>query len=259
MTSRAGPAGLRTDRLAIPVASVGHLSAPRKLLLLLGNTFGLLHGVVIVLVAWLMWHRPGVCAGAAVGVIYVLPPLLCRVLLLASPIRRTTIAIGSREFFTWWFAINLQMLFNRFAALEELLRIVPGCYSLWLRLWGAKVGRLTYWAAGMRILDRPFLQIGEDVTFGAGVRLNPHVIQPGGDGRLVLLLGRVRIGDHVSVGGYSLLVAGAEIASGQATRAFLMLPPFSRLEGGRRVKSDAPTPPAGDAPASDGDRDEHEV
>lgn len=253
MTSRAGPAGLSSERLAIPVASVGHLSAPRKLLLLLGNALGLLHCGVIVLAVWLTWGGPGVCAAATAGVIYVLPPLLCRLLLLASPIRRTTIAIGSREFFTWWFSINLQMLFNRFPALEELVRVVPGCYSLWLRLWGAKVGRLTYWAAGMRILDRPFLQIGNDVTFGAGVRLNPHVIQPGRDGRPVLLLGRVRIGDRVSVGGYSLLVAGAEIASDQATRAFLTLPPFSRLEGGRRVKL------ADDTPAPDGERNDHEV
>jgi hypothetical protein len=152
------------------------------------------------------------------------------------PIRRQIIPLGSRDFFVWWFTLNLQMLFCRLHVLEELLRIVPGCYSMWLRLWGAKIGKLTYWAAGVRILDRPFLRIGDHVTFGAGVRLNPHVMMPDAQGQRVLVLAPITIGDQANVGGYSLLVSGGEIAAGECTQACLLLPPFNRVEGGRRRK-----------------------
>ena len=136
---------------------------------------------------------------------------------------------------------NLQMLFCRLPMLEELLRLVPGLYSLWLRLWGARVGRLTYWGAGLRILDRSFLQIGDDVIFGAAVRLNPHVLARNERGETELLLARIVVGERTMVGGYSLLTAGTEIAPDESTRAFLVSPPFSRWRNGRRsVKESGP-------------------
>lgn len=152
------------------------------------------------------------------------------------PIRRRVIPVGSRDFFVWWFTLNLQVLLCRFSFLEELLRLVPSCYSFWLRAWGAKIGKLTYWAAGTAILDRPWLEIGDHVIFGASVRLNAHVFMPD-QGEMVLVLAPIKIGDRVIVGGYSLLVAGSEIVSGQCTRACQILPPFSRLEAGRRIKT----------------------
>ena len=133
--------------------------------------------------------------------------------------------------------MQLQVVFCRLTFLEELLRMVPSLYSAWLRLWGAKIGRLTYWAAGTMILDRSFLRVGDDVIFGAGVRINAHVLQKQDDGGLELLLGTIKIGDRASVGGYSLLTSGCEIAAGEATHAFLILPPFSRWEHGKRAKA----------------------
>jgi len=109
--------------------------------------------------------------------------------------------------------------------------MVPGVYSLWLRLWGSRVGKLTYWAPGTVILDRGFLDIGDNVVFGAGVRLNPHVMEND------LRLARVKIGDGAMIGGYSLLTAGTEIAAGEATRAFLISPPFSKWENGKRTRN----------------------
>ena len=132
--------------------------------------------------------------------------------------------------------LQAQMLFNRFPMLEEALRIIPGVYSTWLRLWGARVGRLTYWAPGMRILDRSFLDIGDHVVFGAGVRLNPHVIVKNSSGEQELLLAPIRIGDRASIGGYALLTAGTEIAADEATRACLISPPFSKWSDGKRVR-----------------------
>lgn len=115
------------------------------------------------------------------------------------------------------------------------MRLVPGLYSPWLRLWGARIGRLTYWSAGTLLTDRSFLSIGDDVVFGAGVRLNSHVITKGADGKLELLLAPIKIGDRVVVGGYSLLTAGTELSPDEATRAFLISPPFSVWKAGKRV------------------------
>lgn len=217
------------------------LSFGRKILLLLGNALPFLQCAGIASLVWILWPRPSWCAGAILVWLYLMPPLLCRVLLLILPIRRQVIPIGSREFFVWWFTLNLQMVFSRLPFLEELLRLVPGLYSAWLRLWGARIGKLTYWAAGVRILDRPFLAIGDLVTFGAGVRLNPHVILPDETGQQVLMLAPVTIAERVNIGAYSLLVAGTVIGSDQATRACLMLPPFNRLEQGRRIRPAGPS------------------
>ena len=90
--------------------------------------------------------------------------------MIVSPIRRTRIAAGTREFFTWWLLLNLQVVFCRFSFLEELLRMVPGLYSAWLRLWGSRIGRLTYWAAGTAVLERQFLERQGTVSLAATMR-----------------------------------------------------------------------------------------
>ncbi len=166
----------------------------------------------------------------APAVLYLLPLIPGRILresLRSSP---QGIAVDSPAFLRWWACFQCQVLFLRFPVLEELLRLVPGVYSLWLRCWGSRVGKLTYWAPQTIILDRGFLEIGDQVVFGAGVRLNPHVMED------ELKLATIRIGDGAMIGGYSLLTAGTEIADGERTRAFLISPPFSKWKDGRRTR-----------------------
>ena len=210
------------------------LIGARKLLLLLLNFVPLLHLAAIVS-ACLLPLSVGFRISAAIVVLYLLPPFCARFLL---PVPEGRIRIGSAAFFKWWSLLQLQMLFNRFPAFEELLRLVPGLYSGWLRLWGARIGRLTYWAPGTLVLDRSFLEIGDFVVFGAGVRLNPHVIANNSNGEAELLLATIRIGSATQIGGYSLLTAGTVIAEKESTRAFLISPPFSQWKGGKRVREE---------------------
>lgn len=174
--------------------------------------------------------------GCAWVFLYLAPPMLARILLSAAPISEGRVPLGSKSFFVWWLVFQLQIVFCRLPVLEEVLRLVPGLYSLWLRVWGSRIGRFTYWSPGTLITDRSFLSIGDNVVLGAGVRLNSHVLARAKDGSLQLFLARVTIGDRVMVGGYSLLTAGTEILPGEVTRAFLISPPFSAWKDGKRVR-----------------------
>ena len=211
-----------------------------RLLMLCLNCLPLLHVTAVVVVSWMLGKQSGGIAAAAGGLalLYLLPPLATRLLFLCFPIANGTHRIDSRAFLVWWASAQWQMLFCRFPALEEGLRLVPGLYSLWLRLWGSHIGRLTFWAAGLRILDRSFLQLGNDVVFGTGVRLNPHVIVEE-NGEKFLHLATVTIGDRAQIGGYSLLTAGCIIEDDASLRSFTLLPPFSQWSQGRRQKPHA--------------------
>lgn len=171
----------------------------------------------------------------SVALLYGLPPLITRLILLLWPISPGSHPLGTRTFLVWWATAQFQMIFCRLPALEEMLRLVPGLYSMWLRLWGSKIGRLVFWSPGLLVLDRPFLNIGDDVVFGAGVRLNAHVIEDVDDKKL-LRLGPITVGDRAQIGGYSLLTSGVTVAPDQSPRSFTVLPPFSTWSEGRRQK-----------------------
>lgn len=166
--------------------------------------------------------------------LYLLPPLACGLARLVRRLPDGRFALGSPEFITWWFFAQWQVVFNRLPFLEELLRLVPGVYSLWLRLWGARVGSLVYWSPGVVVLDRPYLDVGDRTVLAVGSRVNPHMIIPGEDGRLGLAVSRVRVGSNVLIGGYSLLSAGARVGDGEMLPAFYPMRPFSEWTGGRQ-------------------------
>jgi len=90
--------------------------------------------------------------------------------------------------------------------------MVPGLYSLWLRLWGSRVGRLVYWTAGVQITDRTHLEIGQRVLVGQWVRMSAHAVYKSSDGDSHLVLQTLQIGDGAIIGGQSLLGPKADIA-----------------------------------------------
>lgn len=204
-----------------------------RVAMLLLNLLPLFHGTGAVACFFLPLSWP-LRAAAVLAFLYLLPLIPGRLLRESLRAEPATFDIGSPAFLRWWACFQCQVLFLRFPALEECLRIIPGVYSLWLRLWGSRIGKLTYWAPHTIILDRGFLDVGDGVIFGAGVRLNPHVMESAG--QPVLHLSPVKIGNGVMIGGYSLLTAGTEIADGEATRAFLISPPFSLWKNGKRLR-----------------------
>ena len=234
-------------RRATRVRAVLHAAAftPAQKVLLLGlNAWPLIHllGAAAGLTA-LPWSLPSRLL-IVVGWLFVVPPMLCR---LIAPERLPSgpVVIPSAPFFRWWATWQLQILFNRLPWIDELLRLVPGLYSLWLRLWGAQIGRLTLWSPGIRVFDRPLLRIGHDVVIGIDARLLGHYGGLDESGRAVLTLGPVTIGDRTTIGGHALLAPGVTLEADQATEALFLGTPFTHWRAGQRVLP--PEPPSFDS------------
>jgi hypothetical protein len=169
----------------------------------------------------------------APAALLLLPPLMVR---LAGGRGEGKYEVGSAVYFRWWFCAQWQVVFNRLPLIEETLRLVPGLYSTWLRLWGARLGSLIYWSPGCVVLDRQLVEIGGHTVLGAGARLHSHVITRDSDGVSRLMLAPIRIGEGALIGGLSVLTAGDEIGAGEMTPATKALPPFSIWRNGKRVR-----------------------
>jgi len=172
------------------------------------------------------------------AILFLLPPLVVRASTWWSPLTSGRLEPGGRGFLHWWFTAQWQVLFTRLPMLEESIRMIPGLYSLWLRLWGGRVGSLVYWSPGVVILDRPLVRIGNRVIFGVGARLVPHVLAPNGPRRMALYLSPITIGDGALIGGYSMLLPGCQVADEEVTPPFRTMHAFCRFANGRRIRID---------------------
>jgi len=172
---------------------------------------------------------------AAVALLYLAPPLAARLLLAVGGPPAMTTAVGSRAFLFWWALSQLQIVFARLPVLEEALRLVPGLYSAWLRLWGARIGGRVYWAPEVCLTDRYLVAVGDQALVGMGTHLVSHLVLPAEGAAGTLLLAPVTIGAGAVVGGLSVLGPGSRVPAGQAAPARTVLPPFWSWAHGRRV------------------------
>ena len=172
---------------------------------------------------------------ASLAWLLLLPPAVVRLSQVARPAAGRS-AVGSGAFLRWWWQAQWQVVFNRLPAIEEGVRLVPGLYALWLRLWGSRVGRFVYFTPGLRVLDRQFVRLGDGCAFGAGVSLNAHVIGPDPEtGVSTLLVAPVSVGAGALVGGGSVLTAGCFVEGGETSPPRIAFRPFTGWRGGRRV------------------------
>lgn len=175
----------------------------------LAALFPLAHGLMIIYASFRLIQDPSIVTSLLLlGVIYLIPPFLFRVYTLKYPVKAGRWALNEPKRCDWWIAHQLQMVYAAFPALEAFLRLIPGAYSAWLRLWGSKVGKRVYWTVRVEILDRHMLRIGDDVVFGHRVYCTSHIIHRKPNGDLVLILRPTRIGKGTLIG------AGARIGPG---------------------------------------------
>lgn len=168
--------------------------------------------------------------------LYLLPPLLGRLVLLRGVPVCAAAAPTDAAFRRWWLLTQLQMPFNRVAVLEELLRLVPGLYSLWLNLWGARVSLMTFWSRDVLISERYLLTIEPGVTVAGQVGLIAHLVAPDESGELRLQLAPVVIEAGAMLGIRSGLGPGCRVFAGELLPAGRLLPPHTGWRDGRKVR-----------------------
>ena len=155
---------------------------------------------------------------AAFVILYLVPPLLHRAHDVVWPLKAGSHDIVGAHYVPWWGSHQLQRLYMTFPALEAALRLVPGLFSAWLRLWGAKVGRKVYWTPTLEITDRSLLDIGDGAVFGQDAVMVAHVIMPR-DGKMSLYFKTIVVGKGALIGGQSVLGPGAVVKPGVMVRA----------------------------------------
>lgn len=79
------------------------------------------------------------------------------------------------------------MLFNRVPWLEELLRLVPAFYALWIWLWGGKFSPFAYAGPGALITDRYAVEVQRGAVLGFQSALAGHMVVRDEAGRWVVI------------------------------------------------------------------------
>jgi hypothetical protein len=164
------------------------------------------------------------------GTVYLLPVACFRLHQLAWPLVEGRTRLDAAAYAPWWGAHQCQVMYTAFPALEAALRLIPGVYSAWLRLWGSRIGRGVYWTPRVDISDRSHLEVGDGVIFGHHTACYAHLVQRRSGGP-VLYLRRIRIGQGVQLGAGSRLAPGASIAAG------VVLPAATDVGVGRRIRA----------------------
>lgn len=147
-------------------------------------------------------------------VIYFFPPIVQLVMLRWAPLKQGIACIDGRAFCPWLASHNIQAFYDALPYLESLLRVIPGFYSMWLRIWGSRVGYGVEWAVRMDVLDRGLMDIGNRVVFSREVELAAHVRQKMEGGGSRALVRQVRIGSHAFIGADARIGPGASVPHG---------------------------------------------
>jgi hypothetical protein len=156
--------------------------------------------------------------------LYGLPVLVYRLHQWVYPVQEGISYLQDKTYSPWWGSHQIQALYIAVPALEAVLRLIPGVFSLWLRLWGAKIGDHVYWTPGLEIADRGLLEIGDRVVIGHRVGLYAHVIKPRKQ-NLMLYVKTIKIGSDAFIGAGSILGPGVEVAAGAYLPAATQLYP----------------------------------
>jgi hypothetical protein len=120
----------------------------------------------------------------------------------------------------WLLYYQLQLIYSSFSFFERLLRLFPGFYSAWMRLWGSKIGKKVNWTAECQIVDRGHLEIGDRAFLGNRCYLSAHALKKTKDQYLLyvkkIVIGSdamvsyaVEIGPGVVIGARAHIDAGA--------------------------------------------------
>lgn len=180
---------------------------------------------------------PSVLSGLTLAwAVYGVPLCLFRMVNALRPIREGFSRLDGPTYSPWWAGHQIQWIYVAIPVLEQVVRLVPGLFSAWLRLWGSRVGKGVYWAPQFEILDRSLMEIGDRVIFGHGVFCSAHVLRRRRNG-LSLYVEKIRIGDEALIGLGSRLGPGVTIADHSTVPVATDLYPRQKEEASRLTEA----------------------
>jgi len=156
-------------------------------------------------------------------VIYFVPPMVQRVVFRWAPLKIGVSAIDGRTFSPWLASHHIQAFYDALPFLESLLRVFPGFYSMWLRMWGSHIGYGVEWAVRMDVLDRNLMDIGNRVVFSRETELAAHVRKKTDGGGSRVLVRGVRIGSYAFIGAGARIGPGANVPSNASVPALAVV------------------------------------
>ena len=145
---------------------------------------------------WICYSPGIVTVTIFLFVLYAFPLLIHKIHDHFYPIKEGISYLQGNEYSPWWGSHQIQSVYITFGVLESVLRLIPGAFSLWLRLWGAKVGKNVYWTPKLEVADRSLIEIGDNVIFGQSCGILSHVVKPKKQ-NLMLYVKKVKIGNNV--------------------------------------------------------------
>jgi acetyltransferase-like isoleucine patch superfamily enzyme len=145
-----------------------------------------------------------------VGVVYGLPLLCYHIHAYFYPISEGISSLTDNIYSPWWGSHQIQVFYSTFPFFEKLLLLVPGLFSVWLRLWGSSIGKQVYWTPSVHIIDRGLLKVGDRVIFGHQTSTSSHAIKPKGN-RMRLFVQTIEIGNDVFISAGVAIGPGVKI------------------------------------------------
>jgi hypothetical protein len=166
------------------------------------------------------------------GWFFLLPPLACRLaLLIFGRPQGRALTQAAAAYKIWWFIHQWQLVFNRLPWIEEIFRLVPGLYALWIFLWGGRVSPMVYWAPGSLVIDRPLVIVEAGAVIGMDAGLAGHAGTLAADGSYRIDIAASHVGRGAMMGARSGLGPGAKLAAGVLLPAGRMIRPFMLWDG----------------------------
>ena len=158
-------------------------------------------------------------------VCYFLSPLLwwvCRSIFSEKTEGAFKVGKHAKEANSWLLYYQLQSIYTHFYFFERVLKIFPGFYSAWLRLWGSKIGVKVNWTAECQIVDRGHMIVGDRVFFGNRSYFSAHALKKIGKQYLLYVKSieigsdsmvsyACHVGPGVKIGVRSMIDAGASL------------------------------------------------
>lgn len=175
------------------------------------------YGLIIVLLALFFLSKGSLWL--CLGVLYLLPVCTWRVINFFYPLMEGKSYIAGDTFSPWLSSYRIQEIYIKLPFLERFILLVPFLFNLWLRAWGAKIGKRVLFAPNTTIVDRPGIEIGDYVYLGDQCYFSSHLILEK-DKKFICLYKKIRIEEDCFIGAFTKFAPGAKVRKGSRVRTF---------------------------------------